>query len=164
MPSAAPLPPLNGRVSCWHSGGNGGLVRGHQPPILDNGSGLSRQERITAQGLLTLLRATLHPPPRHGLFGLLADCWGGRHLNRMADRGILKLALGNGIKTGTLRDVVAIAGYSAKPQPTAFGGGGDHQSPQCPPRSSRGCWMPCWSGLRRRGFEPHAYLRPQTRV
>lgn len=87
---------------------------GSQPaaPILDNGSGLSRQERITAQGLLTLLRAALHHPHGTALLESLPIAGVDGTASRMADRGILKLALGNArIKTGTLRDVVAIAGY-----------------------------------------------------
>lgn len=81
-------------------------------PLLDNGSGLSREERITANGLLALLRdAATHPSgevlrqslPVAGVDGTAA---------RMGERGVLKLALGNArIKTGSLRDVVAVAGY-----------------------------------------------------
>lgn len=83
-------------------------------PVMDNGSGLSREERITAEGLLALLRdAASHPSadmlrqslPLAGVDGTAA---------RMGERGLLKLALGNArIKTGSLRDVVAVAGYVA---------------------------------------------------
>jgi D-alanyl-D-alanine carboxypeptidase/D-alanyl-D-alanine-endopeptidase (penicillin-binding protein 4) len=87
---------------------------GSQPlaPVLDNGSGLSRQERITAQGLLTLLRANLRHPNGTVLLDSLPIAGVDGTASRMADRGILKLALGNArIKTGSLRDVAAIAGY-----------------------------------------------------
>ena len=76
-------------------------------PVMDNGSGLSREERITADGLLALLRdAASHPSadmlrqslPVAGVDGTAA---------RMGQRGVMKLALGNArIKTGSLRDVV----------------------------------------------------------
>jgi len=81
-------------------------------PFLDNGSGLSRDERITAFGLLALLRdAAAHPSgevlrqslPVAGVDGTAA---------RMGARGVMKISLGNArIKTGSLRDVVAVAGY-----------------------------------------------------
>lgn len=81
-------------------------------PVLVNGSGLSRDERITGESLLALLRhAVKHPDgaawvqslPVAGVDGTAA---------RMGARGILKQALGNArIKTGSLRDVVSVAGY-----------------------------------------------------
>jgi D-alanyl-D-alanine carboxypeptidase/D-alanyl-D-alanine-endopeptidase (penicillin-binding protein 4) len=87
---------------------------GSQPPapVMDNGSGLSRQERITAQGLLALLRANLHHPHGTAFLESLPIAGVDGTASRMADRGILKLALGNArVKTGSLRDVAAIAGY-----------------------------------------------------
>ena len=85
-------------------------------PVLVNGSGLSREERITPEALLALLRdAVQHPHgtewvqslPVAGVDGTAA---------RMGARGVLKQALGNArIKTGTLRDVVAVAGYVSAP-------------------------------------------------
>ncbi len=81
-------------------------------PVLDNGSGLSRDERITADGLLALLRHAARQPyaavlaqslPVAGIDGTAA---------RMGERGVLKNALGNArVKTGSLRDVAALAGY-----------------------------------------------------
>lgn len=81
-------------------------------PVLVNGSGLSRDERITAEALVALLRDAVHHPngpawaqtlPVAGVSGTAA---------RMGARGILKNALGNArIKTGSLRDVVSVAGY-----------------------------------------------------
>jgi len=97
------------RVDRWWQTRWGGQA---PAPVLDNGSGLSRDERITAQGLLALLRdAAAHPSgdvlrqslPVAGVDGTAA---------RMGERGVMKLALGNArIKTGSLRDVVAVAGY-----------------------------------------------------
>lgn len=97
------------RVERWWHTRYGGLA---PAPVLDNGSGLSREERITARGLMVLLRdAASHPSgavlrqslPVAGVDGTAA---------RMGQRGGMKLALGNArIKTGSLRDVVAVAGY-----------------------------------------------------
>ena len=76
-------------------------------PILDNGSGLSRTERVTAQGLARLLQVAYASPlmpelmsslPITGLDGTLRN-------SRSKARGTAHL------KTGTLRDVAAIAGY-----------------------------------------------------
>jgi D-alanyl-D-alanine carboxypeptidase/D-alanyl-D-alanine-endopeptidase (penicillin-binding protein 4) len=76
---------------------------------LDNGSGLSREEHVTAQSLADLLVAANSSPvaqvfveslPIAGVDGTMA--------HRLTNAG----ALGNAhIKTGTLRDVRAIAGY-----------------------------------------------------
>ena len=76
-------------------------------PLLDNGSGLSRQERISAQALVRLLQHAYRSPlmpelmaslPLVGIDGTLkrsqAKAQGSAHL-----------------KTGSLRDVVAVAGY-----------------------------------------------------
>jgi serine-type D-Ala-D-Ala carboxypeptidase/endopeptidase (penicillin-binding protein 4) len=76
-------------------------------PVLDNGSGLSRSERITAQGLTRLLQTAFASPlmpelmsslPISGLDGTLRG-------SRTKARGSAHL------KTGTLRDAAAIAGY-----------------------------------------------------
>jgi D-alanyl-D-alanine carboxypeptidase/D-alanyl-D-alanine-endopeptidase (penicillin-binding protein 4) len=81
------------------------------PPVLENGSGLSRVERITPEALGNLLRhAAVHPQGEAfvrslsvaGIRGTAAS------LARRAD----SLARGNAwLKTGTLRDVVGVAGY-----------------------------------------------------
>ncbi len=76
-------------------------------PVFDNGSGLSRGERITAQGLARLLQTAYASPlmpelisslPITGMDGTLRS-------SRSTARGSAHL------KTGTLRDVAAIAGY-----------------------------------------------------
>lgn len=75
-------------------------------PLLDNGSGLSRRSRITAQALARLLQAAYNSPlmpdfvaslPLSGVDGTLK--------NRRAMVGSAHL------KTGSLRDVSALAGY-----------------------------------------------------
>jgi D-alanyl-D-alanine carboxypeptidase/D-alanyl-D-alanine-endopeptidase (penicillin-binding protein 4) len=79
---------------------------GGEPPVLDNGSGLSRHERITAQQLAQLLRAAWASPlmpelmaslPASGLEGTL----------RRSRRNVGLAHL----KTGSLRDVAGVAGY-----------------------------------------------------
>lgn len=82
-------------------------------PLLDNGSGLSRDERITADALLALLRdAAAHPVAGPVLMQSLPVAGVDGTATRMGERGIMKTALGNArIKTGSLRDVVAVAGY-----------------------------------------------------
>lgn len=80
-------------------------------PMVDNGSGLSRQERITPIALLHLLRhAAQHPEALTFQLSLAVAGVNGT-TRRMAQR---PNSLANGrawIKTGTLRDVAGIAGY-----------------------------------------------------
>lgn len=76
-------------------------------PVLDNGSGLSRQERISAQALARLLQSAY----RSALMPELMSS-----LPIMGMDGTLKRAraLPQGsahLKTGSLRDVAAVAGY-----------------------------------------------------
>ena len=82
-------------------------------PSIDNGSGLSRDERITADALLALLRdAAAHPTAGAVLLQSLPVAGVDGTATRMGERGIMKSALGNArIKTGSLRDVAAVAGY-----------------------------------------------------
>lgn len=81
-------------------------------PVLDNGSGLSRDERITADGLLALLRDAAGHPQGEVLLASLPVVGVDGTAARMGQRGTLQRALGQArVKTGSLRDVVAIAGY-----------------------------------------------------
>jgi serine-type D-Ala-D-Ala carboxypeptidase/endopeptidase (penicillin-binding protein 4) len=84
-----------------------------KPPILDNGSGLSRTERISTQALGELLRlAAKHASAEVFLKSLSVAGVDGTAAN-MVKRGIAVNAIGNAqLKTGTLRDVVAVAGYA----------------------------------------------------
>lgn len=97
-------------VGRWWQARFGPAVPG---PSLDNGSGLSRDERITADALLALLRdAAAHPVAGPVLMQSLPVAGVDGTATRMGERGIMKAALGNArIKTGSLRDVVAVAGY-----------------------------------------------------
>lgn len=87
--------------------------RAVKAPTLDNGSGLSRSERITAQSLGELLRlAAKHPRGEAFANSLSVAGVDGTTVN-MAKRGIAVHAIGNAqLKTGTLRDVAAVAGYA----------------------------------------------------
>lgn len=86
---------------------------GVPPPLLENGSGLSRDERITAAGLSQLLRrAAAHPQGAVFASSLSLAGMEGTTLG-MRDRGLAPGAVGNArLKTGTLRDVAAVAGYA----------------------------------------------------
>ena len=87
--------------------------RAVKAPTLDNGSGLSRSERITAQSLSELLRlAAKHPRGDAFVNSLSVAGVDGTTVN-MTKRGIAVNAIGNAqLKTGTLRDVAAVAGYA----------------------------------------------------
>jgi D-alanyl-D-alanine carboxypeptidase/D-alanyl-D-alanine-endopeptidase (penicillin-binding protein 4) len=81
-------------------------------PLLENGAGLSRQERISAQALLALLRLAAHHPQGAVLAQSLPVAGVDGTAAHMGQRGVIQAALGNArIKTGSLRDVVAVAGY-----------------------------------------------------
>jgi len=83
------------------------------PPLLENGSGLSRDERITAAGLGRLLRrAAVHPQAAVFMNSLSVAGVDGTTMG-MKNRGLAPEAMGNArLKTGTLRDVAAVAGYA----------------------------------------------------
>ena len=78
-----------------------------EPPVLDNGSGLSRQSRVSAQALARLLQSAWSSPQMPELVSSLpiAGVDGTMRRNRSRAAGSAHL------KTGSLRDVVAIAGY-----------------------------------------------------
>ena len=82
-------------------------------PLIDNGSGLSRDERITAAALGRLLRrAAVHPQAAVFLDSLSVAGVDGT-TQGMKARGLAPEAMGNAqLKTGTLRDVAAVAGYA----------------------------------------------------
>ena len=89
------------------------LGRAIKAPVLENGSGLSRSERITAQALGELLRLASKHPSSDVFANSLSVAGVDGTAARMASRGIVNAAIGNAqLKTGTLRDVTAIAGYA----------------------------------------------------
>ncbi len=81
------------------------------PPVLDNGAGLSREERITADALVALLRhAATHPNGERFVQSLSVAGVSGTAARYARAPG--SAAYGNAwLKTGTLKDVVGIAGY-----------------------------------------------------
>jgi D-alanyl-D-alanine carboxypeptidase/D-alanyl-D-alanine-endopeptidase (penicillin-binding protein 4) len=80
-------------------------------PVLDNGSGLSRQERITAQALGKLLQSAYRSPLMPELIASLPISGVDGTLRRIKSR-----AQGSAhLKTGSLSNVVAVAGYVHTP-------------------------------------------------
>lgn len=80
-------------------------------PVLDNGSGLSRDERITPEALAGLLRHAARHPQGVEFVQSLSIAGVSGTAARLA-RGGQSAARGNAwVKTGTLRDVTGIAGY-----------------------------------------------------
>jgi len=77
--------------------------------VLENGSGLSRQERLTAEGMASMLELAWHSPLMPEFISSLAisgvDGTMRRRLRSDETRGMAHL------KTGTLRDARALAGY-----------------------------------------------------
>ena len=80
-------------------------------PVLDNGSGLSRQERITAQALGKLLQTAYRSPLMPELMASLPITGVDGTLRRVKSRAVGSAHL----KTGSLSNVVAIAGYVHSP-------------------------------------------------
>jgi D-alanyl-D-alanine carboxypeptidase/D-alanyl-D-alanine-endopeptidase (penicillin-binding protein 4) len=83
----------------------------HAPPVMDNGAGLSRIERITPDALGALLRhAAAHP--RGDQFVQSLSLAGVSGTAARYARAPGSQARGNAwLKTGTLRDVIGVAGY-----------------------------------------------------
>ena len=79
---------------------------GGEPPTLDNGSGLSRNDRITAHQLAQLLRAAWASPLMPELMASLPVAG----LDGTLRRGRRNVGLAH-LKTGSLRDVSGVAGY-----------------------------------------------------
>lgn len=77
-----------------------------QAPIVDNGSGLSRQDRINARGLTRLLQFAYASPTMSELMSSLPIVGLDGTLKRS------RAAVGTAhLKTGSLKDVLALAGY-----------------------------------------------------
>ncbi len=80
-------------------------------PVMHNGSGLSREERITPEALANLLRHASRHPQGERFAGSLSIAGVSGTAARMA-RAPGSAARGNAqLKTGTLKDVTGIAGY-----------------------------------------------------
>jgi D-alanyl-D-alanine carboxypeptidase/D-alanyl-D-alanine-endopeptidase (penicillin-binding protein 4) len=82
-------------------------------PVLENGSGLSRKERSTAGALTALLQHAASTPQASVFANSMGIAGVDGTVQRMRDRNPNSPAIGNAqLKTGTLRDVAAIAGYA----------------------------------------------------
>ena len=82
--------------------------------VMDNGSGLSRSERISAWQMASLLKAAWAGPHASDLIMSLPTAGvDGTLRNRLKDSPAAGWAR---LKTGTLRNVVALAGYVKDPQ------------------------------------------------
>ncbi|MBK9574102.1 MAG: D-alanyl-D-alanine carboxypeptidase/D-alanyl-D-alanine-endopeptidase [Rhodoferax sp.] len=80
---------------------------GDDAPILDNGSGLSRKERISAAALARLLQTAYRSPQMPELMASLPITG----VDGTLRRARVKAAGSAHLKTGSLRDVTALAGY-----------------------------------------------------
>lgn len=82
-------------------------------PVVENGSGLSRNERATAASLAALLQHAAGHPDGLVFEQSLSIAGVDGTTRRMAARNPGSEAIGNArLKTGTLRDVAAVAGYA----------------------------------------------------
>lgn len=85
---------------------------GHDEPVLDNGSGLSRSERSTAQALTALLQAAHAGPHAQHFMDSLSLAGVDGTAARLKDRLPQSPVIGKAwLKTGSLRDVASVAGY-----------------------------------------------------
>ncbi|HEX5737832.1 MAG TPA: D-alanyl-D-alanine carboxypeptidase/D-alanyl-D-alanine-endopeptidase [Hydrogenophaga sp.] len=83
----------------------------YSAPVVHNGSGLSRDERITPDALANLLRHAVRHPKGDAFVQSLSIAGVNGTAARMA-QGPNSAARGNAwLKTGTLRDVTGVAGY-----------------------------------------------------
>jgi D-alanyl-D-alanine carboxypeptidase/D-alanyl-D-alanine-endopeptidase (penicillin-binding protein 4) len=80
-------------------------------PLIDNGSGLSRDERITPEALALLLRHAARHPRAEAFVGSLAVAGMNGTARRYASDPRSPVHGNAWLKTGTLRDVSGVAGY-----------------------------------------------------
>ena len=82
-------------------------------PVIENGSGLSRNERITAASLSAMLQQAAGSPNAAAFEQSLSVAGVNGTARGIAARNPNSEAIGNArLKTGTLRDVAAVAGYA----------------------------------------------------
>ena len=85
---------------------------GHALPVLENGSGLSRKERASASALTALLHHAGTSANAQVFTNSLGIAGVDGTAARMKERNAASQAIGRAfLKTGTLKDVAAIAGY-----------------------------------------------------
>ena len=81
-------------------------------PVIDNGSGLSREERSNAEALSELLQWAAKSPFSSALQNSLAIAGVDGTVSRLKDRAPNSVAIGRAkLKSGSLRDVASLAGY-----------------------------------------------------
>ncbi|MBP8149597.1 MAG: D-alanyl-D-alanine carboxypeptidase/D-alanyl-D-alanine-endopeptidase [Limnohabitans sp.] len=96
------------RLSRWWREQFAGLPE----PVLDNGSGLSRTERSSARGLTAVLHAANASPQAQVFQNSLSVAGVDGTAARLRERNPYSPLIGQAwLKTGTLRDVVSVAGY-----------------------------------------------------
>lgn len=82
-------------------------------PVLENGSGLSREERSSAQAIAALLQLAAHSPYASALQKSLAIAGVDGTVSRLKDSLPNSVAIGRAqLKSGSLRDVASLAGYA----------------------------------------------------
>jgi serine-type D-Ala-D-Ala carboxypeptidase/endopeptidase (penicillin-binding protein 4) len=82
-------------------------------PVLENGSGLSRKERASAASIHALLQHAAQSPQAQVFAQSMGIAGVDGTVARMRERNGASAAIGQAqLKTGTLRDVAAIAGYA----------------------------------------------------
>jgi serine-type D-Ala-D-Ala carboxypeptidase/endopeptidase (penicillin-binding protein 4) len=82
-------------------------------PVIENGSGLSRKERSSAASLNHLLQLAAASPQSLVFANSMGTAGVDGTVARMRDRNATSAAIGQAqLKTGTLKDVAAIAGYA----------------------------------------------------
>ena len=82
------------------------------PPVLENGSGLSRQERSSATALTRLLQVAAAGPHAQVFQNSLGLAGVDGTVARLKERLPQAAAIGQAwLKTGSLRDVISLAGY-----------------------------------------------------
>lgn len=85
----------------------------HPPPEIDNGSGLSRAERIRARSLAALLQLAARSPVAAAFSESMSIAGVDGTTARLRERRPDSPAIGNArLKTGSLRDVASVAGYA----------------------------------------------------
>ena len=85
---------------------------GHKAPVIDNGSGLSREERSSAQALTALLQLAAQSNYANALQNSLAIAGVDGTVVRLRDRQPKSVVIGRAkLKSGSLRDVASLAGY-----------------------------------------------------
>lgn len=83
------------------------------PPVIENGSGLSRKERSSAASISALLQHAAASPNAQVFANSMGIAGVDGTVARMKERNGNSAAIGQAqLKTGTLRDVAAIAGYA----------------------------------------------------